>query len=358
MPRGGFRPGGGRPKGSKDTKVRVRKVGLYKLKTQKIVRVPYPQSCALCGEGYTAWRKKKYCSRVCASIVYYQRTKHLRKKEPSQKICAHCGKTYTGSRSKYCSQECLLAASQKIQRSYPHVCPTCGENFEGQKKQGYCSYECFHQMNFRTLLGGEIEKRCTVCGEWKPLNSEYYHKDNSRDKEFSSYCKLCSTKKSTARQKTERGKQLKKESNIRNIETIRAYRRKVQPILNERAKIRSRTDPAFQLNRRMRRLIWGGLREAKGGQSWQDLAGYSIDTLRRHIEKQFLPGMTWECFLAGEIHIDHKIPRAAFNYSRPEDPDFKKCWALNNLQPLWALDNLKKSDNIEKPFQPSLAIGA
>lgn len=56
-------------------------------------------------------------------------------------------------------------------------------------------------------------------------------------------------------------------------------------------------------------------------------------------------------------HIDHKIPKSAFNFETPEDIDFKRCWALKNLQPLWAAENIKKHDRVDKPFQPSLAIG-
>jgi len=41
-------------------------------------------------------------------------------------------------------------------------------------------------------------------------------------------------------------------------------------------------------------------------------------------------------------HIDHIRPISAFSFTVPEDPEFKECWALNNLQPLWAFDNLSK----------------
>jgi len=42
------------------------------------------------------------------------------------------------------------------------------------------------------------------------------------------------------------------------------------------------------------------------------------------------------------MHIDHIKPVASFNYTTTECVDFKKCWALKNLQPLWATDNLSK----------------
>jgi hypothetical protein len=249
-----------------------------------------------------------------------------------------------------------VSANQKKLQSYPHVCPTCGKDFEGQKKQIHCSDECVRRRNSRISSAGETEKRCLDCGKWKPSTSDYYHNDKSRYDGFAPVCKPCSIKKGSAYKKTDHAKKLIQASNAKRIDTIREYRKKIQSLVNEREKIKSRTDPSFQLNRRMRCLMWVGLRKNKAGRRWQDLIGYSIDDLRRHIEKQFKDGMTWERFLAGNIHIDHKIPRAAFNYSRPEDPDFKKCWSLNNLQPMWASENMSKGARLEKPFQPSLTV--
>ena len=66
--------------------------------------------------------------------------------------------------------------------------------------------------------------------------------------------------------------------------------------------------------------------------------------------------MTWDNY--GKVwHIDHKIPLAVFNYTRPEDIDFKLCWSLKNIAPLGAIENMKKGAKIEKPFQPSLCVG-
>lgn len=97
------------------------------------------------------------------------------------------------------------------------------------------------------------------------------------------------------------------------------------------------------------------LKGGKQGHHWCDLVGWDINALRIHLKKQFKPGMTWENY--GSVwHIDHKIPIAAFNFQTPDDIDFKKCWALKNLQPLWAKENILKSDKVVVPFQPSLAI--
>jgi 5-methylcytosine-specific restriction endonuclease McrA len=41
-------------------------------------------------------------------------------------------------------------------------------------------------------------------------------------------------------------------------------------------------------------------------------------------------------------HIDHIIPISSFSFSSPEDPEFKAAWALTNLRPLWAAQNISK----------------
>ena len=102
--------------------------------------------------------------------------------------------------------------------------------------------------------------------------------------------------------------------------------------------------------------MYHSLRHIKNGRKWQALAGYTISELRKHLEKRFTEGMTWELFLSGRIHIDHIIPITAFNYKTSEDRDFKRCWALKNLRPMWANENISKSDRLVKHFQPSLLV--
>ena len=63
--------------------------------------------------------------------------------------------------------------------------------------------------------------------------------------------------------------------------------------------------------------------------------------LKLHLESLFIDGMSWENW--GEWHIDHKIPVSKFDKETP----MSIVNNLNNLQPLWALDNLSKSNKIE-----------
>jgi len=84
----------------------------------------------------------------------------------------------------------------------------------------------------------------------------------------------------------------------------------------------------------------------KCNNSWNTLVGYTIEKLKNHIESLFQPGMSWDNYGKFGWHIDHKIPVSSFNITSYECEDFKKCWALENLQPLWWRDNLRKGNKV------------
>tara|TARA_R110002020_G_scaffold24198_2_gene79788 strand:- start:8182 stop:9003 length:822 start_codon:yes stop_codon:yes gene_type:complete len=68
---------------------------------------------------------------------------------------------------------------------------------------------------------------------------------------------------------------------------------------------------------------------------------FTMDELRIHLENQFDDWMNWDNH--GLWHIDHIKPVASFNFTSMEDEDFKKCWALENLQPLKDTENMRKN---------------
>jgi hypothetical protein len=72
-----------------------------------------------------------------------------------------------------------------------------------------------------------------------------------------------------------------------------------------------------------------------------EIVGCSPKSLKEFIENKFTDGMCWE-LLGEKIHIDHIIPLSS---AKTEDEVYKLCH-YTNLQPLWAEDNLKKSNKI------------
>ncbi|MBZ9572501.1 hypothetical protein KJA15_04165 [Patescibacteria group bacterium] len=109
---------------------------------------------------------------------------------------------------------------------------------------------------------------------------------------------------------------------------------------------KKRKTPKGNLDHRMEVSIRNSLKEMKKGRRWEDLVGYTVEELKEHLEKQFKNRMNWERFLKGEIEIDHIKPKSLFNYTSPNDLEFKQCWALENLQLLEKIKNIKKSNRL------------
>jgi hypothetical protein len=76
------------------------------------------------------------------------------------------------------------------------------------------------------------------------------------------------------------------------------------------------------------------------------LVGCGKEELIAHLESQFTDGMTWENYGYYGWHIDHIRPCSSFDLTI--DGEQEKCFNYTNLQPLWAKDNLTKSDNYEQ----------
>lgn len=81
--------------------------------------------------------------------------------------------------------------------------------------------------------------------------------------------------------------------------------------------------------------------QQKAGSAVDDL-GCTIPELMAHLERRFLPGMTWANWSRHGWHIDHIKPLASFDLTDREQ--FLAACHYTNLQPLWAVDNLRKGD--------------
>ncbi len=110
-------------------------------------------------------------------------------------------------------------------------------------------------------------------------------------------------------------------------------------------KKRLANDPVFRLRSNFSIAICNVLagREGKQWRHWEDLVGYSLTNLKSHLEKKFDDKMSWDNY-GSYWHLDHIRPVASFNFTSVNDDDFKKCWALENLQPLEKHANFVKSD--------------
>ena len=96
----------------------------------------------------------------------------------------------------------------------------------------------------------------------------------------------------------------------------------------------------YKLKNRLRNRLYFILKYYKGKKpcSAITLLGCSLEQFKKYIEQKFSKGMTWSNH--GKWHIDHIKPLASFDLNIPEQ--VKICCHYTNLQPLWAIDNIRK----------------
>ena len=196
----------------------------------------------------------------------------------------------------------------------------------------------------------EYIKRVKYKRKWKKDNADKMKSYRKKwNKKNPGYQKKYQEKYQRKYEKVKYKKEYSEKYRKDNIRKIRKYRREYE---NMRRKI----DLKFKLNSNFTRAVAKSLKGHKNGRRWEILVGYSCNDLIKHLRKTMPKGYCWNDYLQGKLHVDHKIPKSVFNFSKPEHADFKKCWALKNLQLLPANENLVKHNKLQKPFQPSLKI--
>ena len=234
-----------------------------------------------------------------------------------------------------------------------------------------------------------------MCGQEKPLTEFTFEKANTKDGRRAS-CKVCCNKK--LKERNAANPEKKKEADKRSYEKLKEkklaqkkeyYLRKKEEILAKRkeyhlankdiknqrsreyrenhldevkAKVRDyhrkhakrlsaqkaeriKSDPLNLFKERVRLTVKNGFMRLRQNKSIRtnQIIGADWQTVRDHIVSQFKDGMTWEAFVAGEIHIDHIKPLA----SATCEEDIIALNHYTNLQPLWCLDNLSKGATFE-----------
>ena len=193
-------------------------------------------------------------------------------------------------------------------------------------------------------------RQCVKCGEIRPLTAFNFRKDSQT---YRRDCKVC--RKARRREQYENNKERvaaqAKEWRLANSEQFK--KRQAQYYQENKEAFRKRTNKWRSENkeklakwaRERRKRPYYKLREAYRSLLRRTIdgkkseVGYTREEIRDHMEKLFSEGMSWDNY--GEWHIDHIKPVKAFWDEGVTDP--KVVNALENLQPLWAKDNLRKS---------------
>ena len=194
------------------------------------------------------------------------------------------------------SKKCTSCNIEKELESFPK-----GLKYENGRR-GVCKL-CTKKYS-RKYQVVEGEYKCIVCEETKPHTE--FNSCNQNKNGLRQTCKKCISKKGGKRDFMTRY------LNDINLRLAHCLRTRIRHAVNSQNVSKNNRTP--------------------------ELVGCSVADLKVHLESKFTDGMTWENY--GDWHIDHIRPCASFNLEDADEQ--KKCFHWTNLQPLWAIDNIRK----------------
>ena len=213
-------------------------------------------------------------------------------------------------------------------------------------------------------MNGILNKECSKCKVAKPVDEfknhgksvwckqcmrdyakQYYH--NHREK-------CINYSKQYFKDNSEKLKEYARKWNNENKERIdkrnTKYRNDNREAIREKKREWDRKamlNPMHRLSNNLRGNMYHALKGKKGFKKWEDLVGYTLQDLINHLTPLLNnTTMTWDNY-GITWHVDHITPKSWFKYVSTDDPKFKECWALSNLQPKLRLENISKGNRFK-----------
>ena len=371
----------------------------YRKKNKKPIA---KKECEWCNNPFTPIKKiiHRFCSAKCRGKYNHNKKD---KKPIIKKECEWCYKSFTLKHKmhKFCSEQCSGKyfyneyKKNKIPKKYGN-CEICDTKLKGKQKRycsKFCRDECYRNKEKPKKEKSIIKKECIWCNTpfvlvhktdrfcSKNCSTRYYRKRDKKPKIYG-HCKICGgklkgqqtkycskkcTNKNHTKKYAENTKKYKKKYYIRERDRIikkskenyeknrnerlkyaNEYRKNNKDKINKYINKRYKEDHKFRLNT----IMSGGINRSlkyrnlsKNGEHWETLIINNLQEIIEHLEKNFLPDMTWKNY-GKDWHIHHIIPKVFFNFTSTDDVEFKYMWSIDNLQPMWAKDNEEKSDKM------------
>ena len=199
-------------------------------------------------------------------------------------------------------------------------------------------------------------KNCTNCRKKLEKNEKNFrYKSKLKGVlTFRSVCRPCERKLVAEYAKSPAGKVMKKKAgkkykaSSKGREADKRYYDKNQPKLMKIAvakrAVQRKTIPHVKIRDNLALRMRLALKEQNltKRNTTAELVGCSIKYLKQYLERKFKPDMTWKNHGRFGWHIDHI--RACSRFDLSDLSQQKKCFNYTNLQPLWAKDNIRKSN--------------
>lgn len=257
------------------------------------------------------------------------------------------------------SKTCSKCGEEKLLEKFPTV------NVKGKEYKRKQCRDCYllskskdtekylkrkQQIEELHLLQKDGKRRCLHCNKIKVLND--FPNDYSNEVYYNkkSYCKQCFMDKwARPYRRTDRAKKLK---SIADKKSYAKHRKK----RNATYLKGYHDNPERKIKHNLRVSLGNFIRKHKSEKKCSaiKLVGCDIECLKKHLENQFQPGMSWDNWSRTGWHIDHIIPLNLFDVSDTNHQ--KKCFNYRNLRPLWAKENISKQDTLDMDLIKSYGI--
>lgn len=274
----------------------------------------------------------------------------------SGRECKWCGADISGrsARSKYCARNCAVAASNaRRTRLDDPKCAACMSTFQRRGTTDvYCSLQCSRAVKNRSRRKSTpVKKKCQVCEAQFTTNVSAKVFCSTSCKKRSGYLRGIEAQRARCRSyramnveyHRERAKAWREDNRLRVSEYNSGYSKRPKAIESRRNRYEAiADDPVWVMSNRIRSRVAGLIeRSAAKSSGTFDMLGYTPQELAAHLERQFVKGMGWHN--RDKWHIDHIVPISTAKTIE----DVIALNQLSNLRPLWAQDNLRKSDKLE-----------
>jgi hypothetical protein len=269
----------------------------------------------ICNKDFFGFHTSKYCSKNCRHQAHFEQDKRWKQKQKKkERFCLICNNILLKNQKKFCCGECKKMYNKynkKIKIEFKH-CKICNKLFLSRSKMNIfckslsCQKEVLKIMRKRyhekkKIKNLNIEKKCIICEKlFKPKNLHY------------KYCSFDCRKK-------------------------RNYK-----VEHQKIKVKYYKDINYRLSVLLRTRFKRAIKNNSKKESAIKIIGCSIEDLKKYLENQFKPGMSWENYGFKTWHIDHIIPCFKFDLSKIKEQ--RKCFHYTNLRPLWAKENLTRDD--------------
>jgi len=249
----------------------------------------------------------------------------------------------TCSKCKIEKDESYFYKSNKMKDGLSYWCKSCCKTYRENNKENYKKY---YENNADKIKTNRKEYCKNNVNKIKKNNKEYYKNNIDKFKK---------NNKEYYKNNADELKKSDKEYYRNNIDEIKikqkeySQKESTKQRRKQRRKERITNDSVYKMRDAVSKSIYKMLKKSgnsKSDESVLKYLPYTILELKKHLENLFDENMNWNNH-GSYWHLDHIYPQSKLPYDSMRHPNFQKCWALSNLQPLEVNENLKKSNKLD-----------